>query len=122
MGTQTAQPQQQRITQTGRAHKRPKHKQEIVTREDAATLVGEYHAQSVGVREMLGPKTEPHRVTQVEGSQDVVSAPVVFSAAPPPEIVSGPRRVTETLANSISLAAPPVTYSAPPAAYAGAPV
>jgi len=104
--TQTAQPQQQRIVQTGRAHKRGKQREEVVNSVHGGVMVGEYYAQAVGVREMLGPKTEASSVVQVQGDDAVYAAPVVASAAPPPEIVSGPIRLAE---------APPVTHvSAPP--------
>jgi len=94
-------------------------------------LVGEYHAQAVGVREMLGPKTEASSVVQINDDIAVYAAPVVQSAMAPPEIVSAPVRLADAPPVMHVSAPPPVfaepppqqtyvaqTYAAPPVTYA----
>merc|ERR1712070_138432 len=92
-----------------------------VNREEQGMLVGEYQAQAVGVRSMRGPKAEPHAVSRIDNTEEIHSAPVVFSAPPPPEMIGPIRRLEERPPVTTTFAAPPPTYAGAPSVYAGAP-
>merc|ERR1712232_230800 len=88
---------------------------------EQGVLVGDYQAQAVGVRSMRGPKTEPVAVSRIDNTQEIHSAPVVFSAPPPPEVMGPVRRLDERPPVTTTFAAAPATYAGAPAVYAGAP-